>query len=92
MIKTIKRILICLGIYLTLVFMGYVQDDHVVGTVADVNGTEITFELDNGHQYVWEDKRNTYEVGDKYKIDMFDFENFNPYDDAIVKVRKKINE
>lgn len=80
--------LFLIGILLTVVGIHYIQNDFRGATVAEIKGDVITFETTDGN--LWDYKTSeTYEIGEMVVLEMFDFENMNPYDDQIVKVRRE---
>lgn len=71
---------------------GYIQDDHLECPVTEVTETTVTFQAYGDNEYVWEcDNATEFAVGDIYKVDFFDFENYDVTDNAIVKVGAKLN-
>ena len=91
--KTTVKVLVVIIILASLCkAIGYIQDDHLECPVTEVTETTVTFQAYGDNAYVWEcDNTSEFAVGDIYKVDFFDFENYDATDNVIVKVGAKLN-
>ena len=66
---------------------GYIQQDHLVCPIVDINGNTVTVEAYGGNLYDFESKTQ-YEIGEEVKVDFFDFEDYDATNNVIVKISK----
>lgn len=89
--KSIKIVLAICGCIAFFKIFGWIQNDHVSCPIVEVTENTVTFDR-NGNEYVWEcSDTSRFCVGDVWKVDMFDCENYDATDDIIVKVVSKLN-
>lgn len=90
-LKSLMKSLLGVVITAVIIYMvSYIQHDRVNATVYSVSPTEIVFETENGNLYAIEHtpKSPSLMTGDAVILIMFDYEDFNPRNDEIVKVIK----
>lgn len=67
--------------------IGYIQTDHLECKVTEVNGNLITFQAYGDNEYVWEEETGRkFKVGESYKVNFFDFEDFDEKNNIITSV------